>query len=211
MAPTALHNVHKELAGVAHGHVEALAAGCQFWGYGTQVSDRRGPWGLYRWRDRGWGRGHHDHHHGIIREGHARGWSVGMESWVGSEIGSTPCGAPGRGRTPIASPTRFPAPAKAAPPAGGLRLTATAGLGLGGPLLRPPCAPSPPVASCRPAAPAPFTVLAAGTAPSVGVGRKLVVGWGLGAVGVWGWILIGEGGQQGPGGGPRQRSQGVLV
>lgn len=38
-----------------------------------------------------------------------------------------------------------------------------------------------------------------------------MVGWGLGAVWVWGWVLVGEGVQQGPRGGPRQRSQGVLV
>lgn len=50
----ALHDVHKELTGVAHGHVEALAARCQFGGHRAQVSDRRGPRGLHGWRDGGW-------------------------------------------------------------------------------------------------------------------------------------------------------------
>lgn len=85
-----LHNVHKELTGVAHGHVEALAARRQFWGHRAQVSDRRGPGGLHGWRDRGWRWRHHDHHHGIVGEGHPGGRSIGMEARVGSEIGSTP-------------------------------------------------------------------------------------------------------------------------
>lgn len=85
-----LHNIHKELAGIAHGHVEALAAGCQFWWHRAQVSDWRGPRRLHCWRDWRWGWGHHDHHHGVVGEGHARGWSIGMEPRVGSEIRGTP-------------------------------------------------------------------------------------------------------------------------
>lgn len=87
--PQALHNIHKELTRVAHGHVEALAAGCQLWGHRAQVPDWRSPWRLHCWRNRGWGWGHHDHHHGVIGEGHTRRGSIGMEPWVGSEIGST--------------------------------------------------------------------------------------------------------------------------
>ena len=52
--PWALHDIHKELTGVAHGHVEALAAGGQLWGHRAQVSDWRGPWRLHCWKDRGW-------------------------------------------------------------------------------------------------------------------------------------------------------------
>lgn len=88
--PWALHDIHKELTGIAHGHVEALAAGGQLWGHRAQVSDWRGPWRLHCWRDRGWGWRHHDHHHGVIREGHTRRWAIGMQPWVGSEIRSTP-------------------------------------------------------------------------------------------------------------------------
>lgn len=35
-----------------------------------------------------------------------------------------------------------------------------------------------------------LTVLAAGTASAVGVGRELMVGWGLRTVWVWGWVLV---------------------
>lgn len=56
-----------------------------------------------------------------------------------------------------------------------------------------------------------LAVLAAGTASTIGVRGKLVVGWRLGAVGVWRWILVGEGRQQGPGSSSRQGSQGILV
>lgn len=38
-----------------------------------------------------------------------------------------------------------------------------------------------------------------------------MVGWRLWAVWVWGWVLVGEGRQQGPGGSSRKRSQGILV
>lgn len=165
----ALHNIYKKLTGVTHGHVEALTASCQFWGYRGQVPDRRGTRGLYCSRDRRRGWGHHDHHHGVIGESHARGRSIGVEPWEGSEIRSTACRSPGWRRAPIPSPTRLPTPPKAASPAGELRLTATARLGLRGPFLRPPRAPGPPITSCRPTAPAPLTVLAAGTASTIGV------------------------------------------
>lgn len=50
-----LHDIHKELAGVAHGQVEGLARCSQLWGYGAQVTGRwgtgRSPWS----GGRGWG------------------------------------------------------------------------------------------------------------------------------------------------------------
>lgn len=85
-----LHDIHKELTGVAHGHVEALAACCQFGGHRTQVSDWRGPRGLHRWRDGGWKWGHHDHHHGVVGEGCPGGRCIRMEPRLGSEIRRTP-------------------------------------------------------------------------------------------------------------------------
>lgn len=113
-----LHNIHKKLTGVAHGHVEALTASCQFWGHGAQVSDWRGTRGLHCCGDRGWGWRHHNYHHGVIGESHARWGSIGMEPGKSSEIRRSACRAPGWRRAAITSPTRLPTPPKAASPAG---------------------------------------------------------------------------------------------
>lgn len=74
-----LHNIHKELTGVAHGHVEALVARCQFWG--TE------PRGAALLVGQGVEGAHHDHHHGIIGEGpplevaHRDGAQGGLGDW----------------------------------------------------------------------------------------------------------------------------------
>lgn len=94
VAPETLHDVDKELAGVAHGQVEGLARRSQLGGHGAQVTGGRGSGrsprgggGRWRWQSgmhgrRGHllcvgecvGRGHgwvrvlwdHHHHHGVV-------------------------------------------------------------------------------------------------------------------------------------------------
>ena len=70
-----LHDVHKELTGVAHGQVEGLARGRQLWGYRGQVTGRGGSRGSPR--GGGGGRGERR-----VRQGRVELLGV----WVGVEM-----------------------------------------------------------------------------------------------------------------------------
>lgn len=200
------HHIHKELTGVSHGHAEGLSAGGQFGGHGGQVAARRGsrgPHGRGRW-------GHHQHG-GPVERGHPRGAVAWVRVMAAQAAGQRVVAAVAMlagGRTRALAGRPLPRPPQAA--AGRVvRFAATAarlrvpGLRV---LLLPPVA----ATTIRATAPAAFTVLTAGAAPTIAV-PQLWEAW-VRIVGVWRrWVLVRE--SHGPRGGPwvRQRGQRVLV